>query len=85
MKKMELLYTHGLLVQTRKYIEEKNDVTISADEYDELDASPTGIHLQKGDHEEAVFALADALATHAETMLAENADADAAAPELAAD
>jgi hypothetical protein len=61
MKKQELIHLHGLLAEVGDHYEEKNDESITLDEYDSLGVRPTSIHKSKTDHKTAVFALSKAI------------------------
>ena len=67
MKKQELIHYHGLLVQLHNYLEETNETSIEIPEYDTLGATPVAIHVGKGQHEDAVFALSEGLADYSST------------------
>jgi hypothetical protein len=58
MKKQELVYMHGLLVEVREYYERVSGATVDTPEYDACQVRPTGIHRSKPAHEEAVTTLA---------------------------
>lgn len=62
MRKQELVYVHGLLAELREFYEQASGEPIPAPEYDAMDVKPTSIHRGKPEHEEAVFALASAMA-----------------------
>jgi hypothetical protein len=62
MRKQELVYVHGLLAELRTFYEERTGEGIEAPEYERLGVRPASIHLSKPAHEEAVFALAAAMA-----------------------
>lgn len=83
MKKMELLHVHGLLGELRSFIEDEQDTTIEAPEYNEVGVKPTSIHSQKDDHEEAVHRLSEALAEFAEENTEERERSEAAEELLA--
>lgn len=61
MRKRELVYIHGLLVEVRSYVEESAGESLETS-YDEMEVTPASIHLGKAAHERAVFALAGDLA-----------------------
>lgn len=62
MRKRELVYVHGLLVELREFYEQRTGESISTPRYDEMDVRPTSIHYGKPDHQRAVFVLAAELA-----------------------
>lgn len=62
MRKQELVYVHGLLLEVREFYEERTGEAVPTTEYDTMDVRPTSIHRGKAEHEAAVFALAEALA-----------------------
>lgn len=74
MKKQELIQTHRLLALTRNEMTEEGAID-GAPEYDEMGVSPQSIHLSKSDHEEAILALANDLATELEEMETEKVTA----------
>jgi hypothetical protein len=57
MRKQELIHLHGLLAAVSRHCEETG-ASVNYEEYDALDVQPTSIHRSKGDHQEAVLALA---------------------------
>jgi len=59
-RKQEMIHSHGLLAEIRKYFEQKG-YELDLEEYEDLDMRPTSIHKSKTDHKEAVFALTEAL------------------------
>lgn len=61
MRKQELVYLHGLLVQTRSYYESETGAVVETPTYDAMDITPTAIHRSKQDHEDAVLTLLDEL------------------------
>lgn len=61
MRKQELVHLHGLLAEVADYHESNADVAIELEEYRSLEIRPTSINRSKAAHQEAVFALADAL------------------------
>jgi len=63
MRKDELLYVHQLLAALRRAVEQRGDLDPEAiTAYETLSVSPVAAYAQKGDHEQAVTALAVALA-----------------------
>lgn len=62
MKKQELIHLHGVLDEVAEFCGDDPAVTPDLEEYESLGARPTSIHLSKGDHRDAVFALTEALA-----------------------
>jgi hypothetical protein len=64
MKKEELIHTHALLAELRNHIARTDDTSINVPEYDAMSVNPVAIHLGKGQHEDAVFALANGLAAY---------------------
>lgn len=62
MKKQELIHYHSLLNELKKSVENQTGEDIDTSEYESLDVSPVSIHAGKSQHEDAVFALSEALA-----------------------
>ena len=55
MRKVEYVYLHGLLYETRTYLEEVRSVSPDAfAAYDDLSTRPVDIYKPKDDHEEAI-------------------------------
>ena len=65
MDKQELIHTHTLLAELRKYVNRTEDVPTP--EYDDMDVSPIALTATANDHEEAVFTLADELSSNLPT------------------
>jgi len=62
MKKREIIYLHGLLGEVQRHIERRESLPPQDFEaYREYGVGPTAIHRTKGEHEEAVRLLLDAL------------------------
>lgn len=58
MRKTSLIQTHALLVSVRRELEEDHDVPDDVfAEYDSMGIKPIHVHMNKGPHEQAVFAL----------------------------
>jgi hypothetical protein len=57
MRKQELVYLHGLLIQLRDYYEQETDETVPTPGYDACAVSPSAIHRSKAAQEEAVQTL----------------------------
>lgn len=69
MKKRELIYLHGLLDQVSILMRARDDLSEDAlDSYRTLDVSPSAVYQPKGEHEQAVEALASALAATIQEM-----------------
>jgi len=68
MRKEELVHIHILFAQLKKYCE---DTGLDCDfkKYEELEISPYQVQRSKGEHKQAVFLLATALAVGARTIL----------------
>ena len=63
MRKQESVHLHALLVETAEYIDERaRTPPVDLGSYREMDVGPASVHRSKGDHEEAVLALASAVA-----------------------
>ena len=63
MKKRELVHLHALLSRTRRFVRRRERVPEDAFErYEAVDVAPQAVYESKGAHEEAVTALAAALA-----------------------
>lgn len=60
MRKQALIHYHGLVDEVAQFCVE-NDVELDLDEYRSIGTRPTSIHHSKGDHKEAVFALAESI------------------------
>lgn len=63
MKKQELIHLHGLLAEVSTQYETWTGNDLALEEYRALDTRRTSIHKSKGDHKEAVLALAGDLVT----------------------
>lgn len=62
MKKREIIYLHGLLGEVRRHLERRESLPPEDFEaYQEHGVGPTAIHRTKGEHEEAVQRLLEAL------------------------
>jgi hypothetical protein len=57
MRKQELVYLHGLLLEIRTYYQGEAGESVETPGYDAMDVSPAAIHQSKQDHEEAVLTL----------------------------
>lgn len=69
MKKRELIYLHGLLDQVSILMRARDDLSEDAlDSYRALGISPSAVYQPKGEHEQAVEALASALAGTVQEM-----------------
>jgi len=64
MHKDELLELHEQMVTIMEYFKDLEHVDSSLFEaYDELDVTPSDVHMSKSEHKHAVFVLGNALAT----------------------
>lgn len=72
MRKMDFIHLHGLLAETTDYLDEKETEDVDTSEYESLGVTPTDIHLQKGDHKEAVMTLVNELADFAEENMSDD-------------
>lgn len=55
MRKVECVYLHGLLYETRTYLEERTSVPPEAfAAYDDLSTRPAQVYKSKVEHEEAI-------------------------------
>jgi hypothetical protein len=61
MKKNELLHVHGLLSEVAGFCSEGGNLDIDLEAYHETETRPTSISHAKAEHEDAVFALAEAI------------------------
>ena len=77
MRKQALIHCHALVDEIAQYCAEQG-VDLDLEAYHSLGTRPTSIHHAKGDHQEAVFALA-------ESITAAVAEEEAAVIEPAAD
>ncbi|MEF8840120.1 MAG: UPF0058 family protein [Haloarculaceae archaeon] len=60
MRKTSLIQIHALLVAVRQELEKQHDVPDDVfAEYDSMGIKPIHIHMNKGPHKQAVFALLD--------------------------
>jgi hypothetical protein len=62
MRKQEPIHLHGLLVVVSQHCE-RAGYDIDHSQYESLTADASAIHHRKDEHREAVFALAEAIAT----------------------
>ena len=65
MKKEELIQLHTLLVQVKKYCEERG-LECDFSKYNELHIAPSQVHRKREEHKKAVFLLAAEFAAMAE-------------------
>lgn len=63
MKLKEIQDIHILLLVIKKYIEENNSYACDFSEYNELGVSPYQVHRTKKEHKQAIFLLAETIAT----------------------
>lgn len=66
MRKKELLATHALLHEVGEFVNTVEQ-DIEFPEYDAVPIGPKSVHEQKGQHQEAVFALLDDITTQIES------------------
>ncbi len=63
MKKQELIHLHGLLTEVRNKFNQQTNFPVDIPAYESQNTRPTSIHHSKSDHQLAVLALSDGLAT----------------------
>jgi len=78
MRKDELLHLHQLLARVKQEYERRGDDEFPA--YEDIETLPVAAFASKGDHEEAVLALAADLAGQSPTGTVDAADSDRRSP-----
>lgn len=81
MRKNELLHVHGLLSELVDFCGEDGDLDIDLEAYHETETRPTSISHAKAEHEDAVFALADATVAAVREDMGAAADVNAGGKE----
>lgn len=67
MRKQELIHTHALLLDVRKYVQSTTDYPVPTPQYEALDIKPTSIHKGKTPHKQAAMTLLDELTSGLDT------------------
>lgn len=62
MRKQELIHMHGLLAEVANFCKD-DSINVDIEEYKQLKIRATSVQRSKGSHEEAVFALTEAITT----------------------
>lgn len=64
MRKQELIHIHGLLVEVRRYFDDRDEIPADAfDAYDTYGVTPTALHRHKDAHKEAIEHLLEGIDT----------------------
>ena len=61
MYKDEMIQIHQFLVYLLKYLEERDDIQVTCDEYKSLNIHPHHIHRTKSEHKHAIFVLSNTI------------------------